>query len=322
MIVDLPDASTRDVAQRLVQLRQEVGAMAMGRVLTLLVSVDEDGLDRAVSAANEATRQHPARILVVVPVNTPVDQRDDEPSDEHVEQGSPDRLDAEIRVGGDAGASEVVVLRLHGELTRHGSAVVIPLLLPDSPVVAWWPGDSEEDVAGTPLGSMALRRVTDADRCTDPAAQLRRRARYYRPGDTDLAWTRLTRWRALLASSLDGRPYEPVTSVEVLGEPGRPSGDLLAGWLAESLRCPVTQLGTPEGSGLVGVRLVRGSGPIELIRSEDGSDTATLTRPGTPPRLVALHTPSLPEALAEELRRLDPDEVYARALCEGLPLVT
>lgn len=306
VIVDLPDASTRDVAKRLVQLRQEVGSMTTSRVLTLLVSVDEDGLDQAVTAANDATRQHPARILVVVPVD----------------ESAGDRLDAEIRVGGDAGASEVVVLRLHGELTRHGSAVVVPLQLPDSPVVAWWPGESVPDVAGTPLGAMAIRRVTDADRCTDPAAQLRHRAEHYRPGDTDLAWTRLTRWRALLATSLDSSPYEPVTGVEVHGEPGRPSGDLLAGWLAQALRCPVTRVGTPEGSGLVGVRLERASGPIELTRSGDGSDTGTLTRPGTPPRLVALHTPSLPESLAEELRRLDPDEVYARALCDGLPLVT
>jgi glucose-6-phosphate dehydrogenase assembly protein OpcA len=306
MIVDLPDASTRDVSQRLVQIRQEVGSMAMGRVLTLLVSVAADGLDQAVAVANDATRQHPARILVVVPVDPDGD----------------DRLDAEIRVGGDAGASEVVVLRLHGELTRHGSSVIIPLLLPDSPVVAWWPGEADADVAGSALGAMAIRRVTDSDRCADPAAQLAHRAEHYRPGDTDLAWTRLTRWRALLASTLEAAPYEPVTSVAVRTEPGRPSGALLAGWLAHALRCPVTRDDAPKGSGLVGVRLERDSGPIELTVHEDGTDTATLTRPDTPPRLVALHTPDLPEALAEELRRLDADEVYARALCEGLPDVT
>lgn len=306
MIIDLPDTSTREVSRRLVRTREDVGSMAMGRVLTLLVSVDGDGLDQAVTAANDATRQHPARILVVVPVDPDGD----------------DRLDAEIRVGGDAGASEVVVLRLHGELTRHGSAVVIPLLLPDSPVVAWWPGEAEADVAGSALGAMAIRRVTDADRCADPDAQLARRAEHYRPGDTDLAWTRLTRWRALLAATLEAAPFEEVTSVQVRTEPGRPSGALLAGWLARALRCPVARVDTPPGSGLVGVRLERDSGPIELTVHEDGTHTATLTRPGTPARLLALHTPSLSEALAEELRRLDPDEIYARALCEGLPLVS
>ena len=306
MIIDLPDTSTREVSRRLVRTREDVGSMAMGRVLTLLVSVDGDGLDQAVTAANDATRQHPARILVVVPVDPDGD----------------DRLDAEIRVGGDAGASEVVVLRLHGELTRHGSAVVIPLLLPDSPVVAWWPGEAEADVAGSALGAMAIRRVTDADRCADPDAQLARRAEHYRPGDTDLAWTRLTRWRALLAATLEAAPFEEVTSVQVRTEPGRPSGALRAGWLARALRCPVARVDTPPGSGLVGVRLERDSGPIELTVHEDGTHAATLTRPSTPARLLALHTPSLSEALAEELRRLDPDEIYARALCEGLPLVS
>lgn len=305
MIIDLPSTSTREVAKTLVRIRQEVGSMTMGRVLTLLVPVDEEGADHAIATANAATRQHPARILVMVRASSQ-DQ---------------DRLDAEIRVGGDAGASEVVVLRLHGELTRQSGAVVIPLLLPDSPVVAWWPGEATIDVAGSALGTMAIRRVTDADGCADPGAQLRRRAEHYRPGDTDLAWTRITRWRALLASTLDDQPYEPVTAAQVLGEPDCPSCDLIAGWLAQGLRCPVTRVSTGPGSGLVSVRLERASGGIELTRSEDGTDTAVLAREDTPPRLVALHTPRLPEALAEELRRLDADEVYARALCEGLPLV-
>ena len=38
---------------------------------------------------------------------------------------------------------------------------------------------------------------------------------------------------------------------------------------------------------------------------------ATLRRPGQPERRVALHRRDTAELLAEELRRLDPDEVYA-----------
>lgn len=305
MIVDLPSTSTRTVARRLIRLREGVGAMAMGRVLTLLVVVDEKGADEAISAANDATRQHPARILVVALGNR---------------RGSA-RLDAQIRVGGDAGASEIVVLRLYGELTGHGDAVVIPLLLPDSPVVAWWPGPADADVAGSALGRMAHRRVTDATAGGRAATELRRRARHYQAGDTDLAWTRITRWRALLAASLEAEPFEPVTAVTVAGEPECPSCDLLAGWLAAALRCPVTRVRTPAGSGLVSVRMERDSGPIDLVRTDDGQDTAVLHRTSAQPRLVALHSPALPGALAEELRRLDADEVYARALRDGLPLV-
>ncbi len=306
MIRDLPSTSTREVSKELLRLRNSVGAMAMGRVLTLLVSVDDEHADEAIRAANDATRQHPARILVLVSSNS---------------RGK-GRLDAQIRVGGDAGASEIVVLRLYGELTRQQAAVVTPLLLPDSPIVAWWPADEPADVASSPLGRMAHRRITDAAGVTRPATQLRRRGRHYVAGDTDLSWTRVTRWRALLASSLESAPFEPVTSAAVTAEPDNAAAGLLAGWLTSALGCPVTRVHSAVGTGLVSVRLERDSGPIDLVRTEDGSDTATLSGVGNNrPRLVALRTPTLPETLAEELRRLDADEVYARALCDGLPRV-
>lgn len=305
MIRDLPSTSTGAVVKELLRLRDSVGAMAMGRVLTLLVAVSEDRADEAIAAANDATRQHPARILVLVSANS---------------RGR-GRLDAQIRVGGDAGASEIVVLRLYGELSRQLGPVVTPLLLPDSPVVAWWPAEAPADVADSPVGRIAHRRITDAAAQGRARTALRRRSRSYVAGDTDLTWTRITRWRALLASSLEGPPYEPVTSASVVAEPDDPSAALLAGWLATALRVPVARVRSATGSGLVSVRLDRASGPIDLVRSEDGSDTAVLDRPGSQPRLVALHTPTLAEALSEELRRLDADEVYARTLCEGLPLV-
>nr|WP_269087351.1 glucose-6-phosphate dehydrogenase assembly protein OpcA [Ornithinimicrobium sp. CNJ-824] len=150
---------------------------------------------------------------------------------------------------------------------------------------------------------------------------MRRRARHYAPGDTDLAWTRITRWRALLASSLESAPFEPVTAATVTAERQHPGADLLAGWLAHALRCPVARARSAAGTGLVSVRLDRDSGPVDLVRTDDGADTATLSRVGSLPRLVALHTPTPAEALADELRRLDADEVYAAALCDGLPRV-
>jgi glucose-6-phosphate dehydrogenase assembly protein OpcA len=41
---------------------------------------------------------------------------------------------------------------------------------------------------------------------------------------------------------------------------------------------------------------------------------ATLTRPDQPDRRVALHRRDTTELLAEELRRLNPDEVYGETL--------
>ena len=304
MIVDLPSTTTTDISKRLIALRHSVGAMAMGRVLTLLLVTDEELADTAIEVANDATRQHPARILVLVRAN----------------RRGASRLDGQIRVGGDAGASEIVILRLFGEMADHGASVVTPLLLPDSPIVAWWPGEPPADIATSPLGSMARRRITDAGACSKPATQLRRRAKHYAPGDTDLSWTRITRWRGLRAAALDEPPHEPVTSAVVVAEPDEASADLIAGWLAQALEVPVSRVNSAPGTGIVSVRLERADGPIDLVRADEG--LSTLAQPGRPTREVALSTPNAAECLAAELRRLDADEVYAASLTEGLPEVT
>ena len=305
MIVDLPSASTSLISQRLIEIREDVGAMALSRVLTLVVVVPEGDAEEALAVANSASHQHPARIICVILANA---------------RGKA-RLDAQIRVGGDAGASEVVVLRLYGELTRHARSVVTPLVLPDSPVVAWWPTDAPKDPAQDPVGAMAQRRITDSSAEASIGATLKRLARTYAPGDTDLAWSRITLWRGLLATTLDRAPFEPVTAATVVGAGDSPSADLIAGWLRHRLRCPVAIIRSRNGTGLVSVRLERASGPIDLVRPT-ASDTATLDQAGQPRRAIALAPRSDAECLADELRRLDPDEVYEDALTRGLPEVT
>ncbi len=303
MIVDLPSTTTVAISKRLVALRQDTGAMALGRVLTLVIVVDEKDAEEAIEAANDASRQHPCRIIAVVLGN----------------RRGQSRIDAQIRVGGDAGASEVVVLRLYGALTQHGRSVVIPLLLPDSPVVAWWPKDAPSDVAADPIGQMAQRRITDAAESKNPRATLKNRAKTYTKGDTDLAWTRITLWRGLLAAALDQPPYEPVLEATVTGGSDSPSTDLLAAWLAQALRCPVQRARTRAGSGMVSVRLERRSGAVDLVRP-DGV-VATLSQPGQPVRRISLARRATAECLADELRRLDPDEIYEETISKGLALV-
>ena len=244
MIVDLPDTTTAAISARLVRLRADTGSMALSRVLTLLVVVDAAHADAAIETANDASRQHPCRIIVVIAGS---------------KRGAA-RLDGQIRVGGDAGASEVVVLRLFGRLASHGRAVVTPLLLADSPIVAWWPANGPHEPSKDPIGMMAQRRVTDAARSsTTSRTVLRRLSDGYAAGDSDLAWSRITLWRGLLTAALDQPPYEPVTSAVVVAAADSPSGDLLAGWLAARLKCPVSIARARSGSGIVSVRLERDS---------------------------------------------------------------
>jgi glucose-6-phosphate dehydrogenase assembly protein OpcA len=304
MIIDLPATSTSQVNSKLVHLREQGGVNALGRVLTLVIVTDDDQrTEEIIDAANQASREHPCRVIVLA---------------RGVKKASP-RLDAQIRVGGDAGASEVIVLRLYGPLAEHGESCVVPLLLPDAPVVAWWPFDAPPVPAADPIGRLAQRRITDAAFERNPIKALDARGRSYAAGDTDLAWARLTLWRALLAAALDLPPYERVTGASVVGEPDSASADLLAGWLATRLNLPVRRGKSTDGQGIIAVELQRRSGSVQLHRP-DGR-VGTLTQPGQPPRRVALQRRAVADCLAEELRRLDPDEIYESAL-NGLAKIT
>ena len=294
MIVDLPDTTTNDLNKKITALREEGGAVTLGRVLTLVVAPDsEDLVEDAIDAAVSASREHPCRIIVVVPADR---------------LASDARLDGQLRVGGDAGAGEVVVLRISGPLSAHASSVVLPFLLPDTPVVAWWPGSAPAVPARDPLGKLAIRRITDATGCDDPLASIRSRLQGYTGGDTDLAWSRITYWRALLASALDTPPYEPITSALVSGLKDEPALDVLAGWLASRIDGPVQR-----AVGDLKVELVRPTQTITLSRPQDGV-TATMSRTARPDALLPLPRRETRECLAEDMRRLDADEIYREAL--------
>ncbi|MCF4121179.1 glucose-6-phosphate dehydrogenase assembly protein OpcA [Antribacter sp. KLBMP9083] len=303
MIIDMPDTTTNAVNKRLVRLRDEGGAVALGRVLTLVVLCDERDVETAVEAANDASREHPCRVIVVAPAGADAEAR----------------LDAQIRVGGDAGASEVIVLRASGPLLVRTDTLVMPLLLPDAPIVVWWPREAPDAPSKDPVGAMATRRITDSKVAQDPVKMLRTLGGTYAPGDTDLAWARDTLWRALLAAAVEQPPYEPVTAVRVEGEAGHTSLDLLAAWLTARLRCPAKVVRVPGAEAITKVVLERKSGPIVLDRP-DGR-IVTISQPGKPDRRIALPIRSLSEALVEELRRLDPDEIYEEVLVKGLPQV-
>ena len=298
MIIDLPNTTTNDVNKRLVKLRDEGGAVALGRVLTLVIDVG-DARRRGGHRGRE--RRQP---------RAPVPRHRHRAADDG---GTERELDAQIRLGGDAGASEVIVLRPSGAAASpHGDTLVMPLLLPDAPIVAWWPYEPPEDPAQHPLGRMAQRRITDSTSCARPAAVLRRLAGVHQPGDTDLAWTRITLWRGLLAAALDQPPYEPVTKVVVVrARRTHPSVDLLAAWLA---RRPASARSRSSGS------TTRARSPAcassarsgDIVLDRPDGKTAALRQPEQPEHRIALPIRQLRECLAEELRRLDPDEVYAR----------
>lgn len=291
MIKTLKDTSARDIQDAVLHARHNLGT-ASGMVFTLVVAADLHDYDAVLDACVMAGREHPSRILLVTNG-----------------MARADRLDAEVHVGEDV-PGEIVALRFHGVLAEHRETVLLPLLLPDSPTVVWWPGSSPASLVDDPVGRLGQRRITDAMGVARPLEALEIRAANLAPGDTDLTWTRLTPWRALLTASLDQYPAA-VVRVLVTAAANNAAGMLLAAWLESRLHCPV-ELEASEGPGITAVRMTTTGGDISITRT-DGR-MAVFEAPKTPQRTVALRRRNINQLITEELRRMDPDEVLAAAM--------
>jgi glucose-6-phosphate dehydrogenase assembly protein OpcA len=292
-MIELLDTNSAGIAAELVRARKKAGSPATGMVMTLIIVVDDDASEDAMESARAASKEHPARVLGVILGDA---------------RG---KGVVNAQVGAGSGWSgETALIRLKGEVVKHAASVVLPLLLPDSPVALWWPTDAPEDPAADPLGSLAQRRITDSAAVKrGKTTAIHRQCSSYAKGNTDLAWTRITPWRALLAAALDQHPQK-VTSASVTAERVSPSADLLVAWLSERLKVDVERHSS-GGPGITEVVMRTKSGDISISRG-DGK-LARFTSPGQPDRPVALKRRDIPELLAEELRRLDEDDTYAAA---------
>ncbi|GAA4754225.1 hypothetical protein GCM10023328_42020 [Modestobacter marinus] len=300
------DTTGSAVVKELAAQRRTGGAVMSGVALTLVVVADEGRVAEAEQAASAAAEVHPCRLLIVVrrQVEAPVP-----------------RLDAEVQIGGRLGPGEAVVMRMYGRLGLHAESVVLPLLAADAPVVTWWHEAPPEQIARDALGVIADRRITDSAMAADPIAALRTRAHDYAPGDTDLAWTRSTPWRATLASTLDsvsGRRGDSVRvrGGQVEGDPESATAQLVAGWLSSRCGCDIPVVPTPRVPGSAGIDSVElRLDQDEVVRvQDDRKGGAVINQPFRPEAIVALPDRSLGELIGEELRRLDSDEPYSEAL--------
>ncbi len=306
MIVPLPNTTTSAILKALQRAREEGGAVALGRVLTLVITTTDDKSEKVIAAANEASREHPMRIIVINNVSD-------------ADQTVP--LNAELRLGGDAGASEVIILNASNALVGDPQGLINGLLLPDAAMVAWWPDAAPPRMSETSLGRVAGHRIADTINASNPVELLRVLADSYEPGDVDLGWTRITQWRALLAATLDLGTDLGITGARVAGALDNSAPILLAAWLRSELGVPVELelQGKSELGNIIRAEIVTNSGTITLERTEPGF--ARLAQPGQPDHIISLPLRGLGDCLAEELRRLDPDVVFGRVVTEGLPLL-
>jgi glucose-6-phosphate dehydrogenase assembly protein OpcA len=200
---------------------------------------------------------------------------------------------------------------------------VAALRLSSLPTLIWWRGGPPEALHS--VAALADRLVLDAD---DPLPGWRLVPAFAeRTSVTDLRWTRLTRWRALMAQFFDVPEVRAATGsfrrLELAG------GDpdilrLFAGWLRSSLEwasgVAVERQDTQGSAPIERVRLSNGEQELLLALAPSGTcvETAAHVRGHAgATRIVPLGEQSLASLMAEELRIRSRDRAFERALASA-----
>src|SRR6202165_6023808 len=124
-----------------------------------------------------------------------------------------DKLEAEVSAqerteSGHRVSTERVILHAHGEPARHLASLAAPLLIPDLPVILWWPGRPQFDnKLFDDLCELADRLIVDTDEGFDDSDLTRllevARRKKARASIGDLNWARLIAWRHVAAQFFD-----------------------------------------------------------------------------------------------------------------------
>jgi glucose-6-phosphate dehydrogenase assembly protein OpcA len=158
---------------------------------------------------------------------------------------------------------EQVTVTATGAQVNEMASAVVPLLISDLPVYLWWRAAPQlDDRVFERLGEVSDRVIIDTATFADPKADMIRLAAII--GDnprwtafTDLNWSRLTAWRALLAGFYDVPEYRPLmneinrVAIEYapLAAGSIPArAIILAGWLASRLRWSLEGVSRENGS--------------------------------------------------------------------------
>jgi hypothetical protein len=249
-------------------------------VMTHIAWVPEEWREQATKALAGMAERHPSRTIVLEPKP----------------DSGKNRVDATVTLetyavpGSDRSiCSEIISLELQGTRAKAPASIVEPLLISDLPVFLRWRG---EPPWGSPeldqLVRVVDRLVVDSTEWDDLPYPYRRLIELFeRTAVSDIAWSRTSRWRALLASLWPD--IADVASIRVHGTQAQ--GNLLAGWLRSRLGRDEITLEIDEHETLEGIDL-------------DGKPAAF--PPGDPP------SPS--DVLSDELDRFTRDPVYEAAV--------
>ncbi|EPD33389.1 glucose-6-phosphate dehydrogenase assembly protein OpcA [Propionimicrobium lymphophilum] len=300
MFTRLNNVDARKINDWLTHARLEGGA-AGGQVLTLVVVSNPENAPTASANALAAGKLHPSRVLLVI--------RD---HSSEVPEGSTG-VDVEIRIG-DGLPGEMITLWLAGEAAYHSRSLIVPLLLPQLPVVIWWPNKFPDSFDDSQVAQVSTRRIVDTSASPNGEASsiaaLEKLIDIFEPSTTDLSWTRLTKWRALLVAMVDQAKSKPNGAKIVAPADSAPAA-LLAGWLSLMLDIEVERIDSP-GEGMGSVTLHTDAGDMVLERKIGTQGIIKL--PGQPDRPVALSRRDVEDLMGEELVELNGDPMFDKIM--------
>lgn len=342
MTTTLWDTTGGDIVKALAAERRAGAMLASGLAVTLVVTVDEKNVSVAEQAATIAAQAHPCRLLIVIRRQLDTADR----LDAEVQVGGrlgPVEAVVMRMYGRLTLHPESVVLPLlapdcpvltwwHGpppeEIATDPLGVLADRRVTDcslaaDPIAAlhnrakdFAPGDTDLSWTRTTPWRSLLASALDA--CELEPASVRVAGEPGNPSTPLLAAWAGTRLG--VEATLEGSTGPGVTDAEVLlrdgesgggrdpssstgaGDPDGGQPDRVAGE-GSADREGFANEGDPARSGFHSIRISRADGRL-----------ATLSRTGQPERQLPLIRRASGDLLAEELRRLDADEVYAEAL--------
>jgi glucose-6-phosphate dehydrogenase assembly protein OpcA len=192
-------------------------------------------------------------------------------------------------------------------------SVLSPLAAPDVPRVVWFRSSRIDSVPE--LGDLLVlgdKMIVDTARPGAPAfADLRVLAHAgYIVGD--LAWTRLTKLRQLIAQLLSGRDLSAIgnVSIEYSGSEALPEAKYLQAWLRRELRSAVVDLRRVDSAGSAKIKAIRIDPDIHVRMELNCAEYET----GSLRQRANLSECSEGDLLNEELNIMTHDRIFERAL--------
>lgn len=301
----------RDLWEQLGRDQETAGGVLRACAMTLIAATDSGAGQADVDSVRQTIgvlmHDHPSRAVVLIP-------------SEGGEIGARVFAECWMPLGGQRQiCADGIEITADPVQASEVARLLVPLIAPDLPVVLWCRGARAFlDRSLDPLFPLADKIIFDTGsaRHAPSAIEFLRRLRKDSCGVADLAWTRLTGWREIVAHFFDDglADAQGVTSARVTHGGASPGSSVLyfAQWIERAL--PHAQVSTEAAGGEPGLRAVTLSGGGAEFSIQLGEGSSVEVRTGGNSAHSMLPPGSDDALMREELSVLGADPVFDRVL--------